>query len=211
MQIAEYLTLYAIVGGISDDKVLVKKTEDALSGGVTMLQLREKGLPADEVIRRARLILPICKKYGAPLIINDDYEAALLCGADGVHVGATDTPVAEIRNIVGKNFIIGATAKSVSAAQAAEKNGADYIGVGACFPSSTKSEAALISPENFKKVLSSVSIPAVAIGGITAANAEKLIGFGASGIAVSGAVFGARDAKSAARELLVAAIKIKEV
>lgn len=208
---AKFLTLYAIVGGISDEKVLIKKVEGALEGGVTMLQLREKSLSPDEVCRRAELLLPVCRKFGVPLIINDDYNIAIKCGADGVHVGANDTPVAEIRNIVGKNFIIGATAKTCEAAKSAEAGGADYMGVGACFQSATKSDALRISPENFKKVCLSAAIPAVAIGGINCRNVLKLRGFGASGIAVSGAIFGADDPKKAARELYNLSIKLKEV
>lgn len=196
------LTLYAVtdrhcLGG----RDLETEVEHALAGGVTCVQLREKDMPEQELIAEAIRIKAICRKYGVPLILNDNYRAALAAGADGVHVGLTDTPAAEIRRVAGAQFLIGATAKTVAQAQAAEAAGADYLGVGAVFPSPTKTDAVRITPEALRTICHSVRIPAVAIGGITAENAAALQGSGAAGIAVVSALFGAADVKAAAQQL----------
>lgn len=180
--------------------------EQAIIGGAGVVQLREKNIGEDDLLREAEKLLKICHKYNVPLIINDDYEAALKCGADGVHVGIEDTSVAEIRRIAGKDFIIGATAKTVEQAKLAERSGADYLGVGAVFPSPTKKNAVRITPQELREICNSVSIPAVAIGGITAENVKEIAGCGHSGIAVVSAVFGAADIKSAADRLRMAAL-----
>lgn len=202
------LLLYAVTDrgclrGIS----LEVAVEQAILGGVGVVQLREKNIAKDELINEAKILLKICHKYNVPLIINDDYEAALKCGADGVHVGIEDAPVSEIRRIAGNDFIIGATAKTVEQAKYAERSGADYLGVGAVFPSPTKTNAIRITPEELKAICNSVNIPAVAIGGISAANVNEIKGCGHSGIAVVSAVFGADDIKNAANELRLAALK----
>ena len=202
------LLLYAVTDrgclrGIS----LEVAVEQAILGGVGVVQLREKNIAKDELINEAKILLKICHKYNVPLIINDDYEAALKCGADGVHVGIEDAPVSEIRRIAGNDFIIGATAKTVEQAKYAERSGADYLGVGAVFPSPTKTNAIRITPEELKAICNSVNIPAVAIGGISAANVNEIKGCGHSGIAVVSAVFSADDIKNAANELRMAALK----
>ena len=135
----------------------------------------------------------MCHRYHIPLIINDNVEVALKSGADGVHVGIEDQPVAEIRRRAGKDFIIGATAKTMEQAKAAEKAGADYLGVGAVFPSPTKQNAIRITREQLKEICTSVSIPAVAIGGISSSNMSELKGGEMSGIAVVSAIFAAED------------------
>ena len=136
------LLLYAVTDrGCLKGKTLEYAVEQAILGGVGIVQLREKNIAEDELIKEAEKLLKICHKYNVPLIINDNYMAALKCGADGVHVGIEDAPVAEIRRIAGKDFIIGATAKTVEQAKLAEKTGADYLGVGAVFPSPTKTNA----------------------------------------------------------------------
>ncbi len=175
--------------------------EQAILGGAGIVQLREKNISTDVLLAEARKLLKICHSHNVPLIINDDYETALKCGADGVHVGIEDAPVAEIRRIAGSDFIIGATAKTIKQARLAEGAGADYLGVGAVFPSPTKANAKRITPEQLKEICGSVSIPAVAIGGITAANVSGIKGCGHSGAAVVSAVFGAKDIKAAAEEL----------
>lgn len=175
--------------------------EDALKGGVTMVQLREKNLAEDEFTSEAMMIKELCHRYNVPLIINDNVNVALKSGADGVHVGIEDEPVAEIRSRVGRDFIIGATAKTVEQAQAAEKAGADYLGVGAVFSSPTKKNAIRITIEKLRDICASVSIPAVAIGGIGLDNVMELKGGGMSGIAVVSAIFSAHDIESAAAEL----------
>ena len=193
------LLLYAITDrGSLDKKVFFGKIEEALQGGVTILQLREKELDEDSFTDEAIEVKALCRKYGIPLIINDNVNVALKSGADGVHVGIEDMPIDEIRRKTPDSFIIGATCKTVEQAQSAERLGADYMGVGAVFPSPTKKNAVRITREQLKEICSSVSIPAVAIGGITLENVGELQGGGMSGIAVVSAVFSADDIQKAA-------------
>ena len=194
------LSLY----GITDRKwvgkyTLEEQVEQALKGGVTILQLREKSMERNDLIAAAKRIGILCRKYNVPLIINDDYEAALESGADGVHVGIEDTAVIEIRKKVPKDFIIGATAKTVEQALDAYEQGADYLGVGAVFPSPTKKNAIRITNRQLNEICECVPIPCVAIGGISYDNADELMGASINGIAVVSAVFGAEDIESAAR------------
>lgn len=198
----ENLLLYAITDReCIGDRDFYREIENALAGGVTILQLREKNSDTEALIAEAAKIKVICKKYNVPLIINDDVEAAVKSGADGVHVGAEDMTVAEIRKKVGADFIIGATAKTVEQAKAAETGGADYLGVGAVFPSPTKKNAVRITAEQLKEISSAVSIPVVAIGGLTYDNIDIIANSGVSGAAVISAVFGAQDIKAAAEKL----------
>lgn len=193
------LLLYAITDrGSLDKNVFFEKIEEALQGGVTILQLREKELDEDSFTDEAIEVKAICHKYGVPLIINDNVDVALKSGADGVHVGIEDMPIDEIRRKAPDSFIIGATCKTVEQAQSAESLGADYMGVGAVFPSPTKKNAVRITREQLKEICSSVSIPAVAIGGITLENVGELNGGGMSGIAVVSAVFSADDIQKTA-------------
>ena len=198
----EMLLLYAVtdrswVGRQS----LYEQIEDALKGGVTIVQLREKNLADDEFVAEAIKIKELCHRYHVPLIINDNVDVALKSGADGVHVGIEDIPVSKIRKKVGKDFIIGATAKTVEQAKAAEKAGADYLGVGAVFPSPTKKNAIRITTEQLKEICSSISIPAVAIGGISLENVFEIKGGGMDGIAVVSAIFAADDIQKTTAEL----------
>lgn len=170
----------------------------ALEGGVTLLQLREKELETADLARLAERVKKVCSDFGVPLIVNDDAQAALLSGADGVHVGSEDEAVSLIRQRAGADFIIGATAKTPERARLAEAQGADYLGVGAVFPSPTKPDALRITPAMLKTIASSVSIPCVAIGGITRDNVGELSGCGIYGAAVVNAVFGQSDVKHAA-------------
>ncbi|MEE0110027.1 MAG: thiamine phosphate synthase [Oscillospiraceae bacterium] len=198
----EALLLYAVTDRAWIGKqTLLEQIEDALKGGVTILQLREKGLDEDSFVKEAIQVKALCRRYGVPLIINDNLEVALRSGADGVHVGIEDAPVAEIRQRTGKDFLIGATAKTVTQAVLAEKSGADYLGVGAVFPSPTKKNAVRITPEQLKAICTSVCIPTVAIGGISLENAAQLKGGGMDGIAVVSAIFGAGDIQKAARQM----------
>ena len=192
------LLLYAITDRRNlDKKMFFEKIEEALQGGVTILQLREKELDEDSFINEAIEVKNICRKHGVPLIINDNVNVALKSGADGVHVGIEDMPIDEIRRTVPDSFIIGATCKTVEQAQSAERLGADYMGVGAVFPSPTKKNAVRITREQLKEICASVSIPAVAIGGISLENVDELKGGGMSGIAVVSAVFSADDIQKA--------------
>ena len=205
----EMLLLYAVTDRKwTGEKNLYRQVEEALKGGATLIQLREKNMPQEEFLKEAREMAALCHRYGTALIINDNVEVALKSGADGVHVGMEDLPVKEIRKQVPGDFIIGATAKTTEQAQRAEKEGADYLGVGAVFPSPTKKNAIRITTEELKKICSSVRIPAVAIGGITSENAGTLVGGGMAGMALVSAVFGASDIE---RETAGLKKKIQEV
>ncbi len=196
------LLLYAVTDRSREDsQTLYEQIEDALKGGATMVQLREKTLSEDEFVAEAVKIKELCHSYNVPLIINDNVDVAFRSGADGVHVGIEDAPVTEIRKRVSEDFIIGATAKTVEQAQFAEKSGADYLGVGAVFPSPTKKNAVRITTEQLKEICSSVSIPAVAIGGLSLENMPEIKGGGICGVAVVSAIFGAENIKRATKQL----------
>lgn len=202
----EQLLLYAVTDRAwTGQQTLLEQIEDALKGGVTLVQLREKDLPREDFLAESKAARDLCHRYGVPLIINDDLEVALQSGADGVHVGAEDQPVGQIRRQVGPRFIIGATAKTIEQAQAAQAAGADYLGVGAVFPSPTKENAKRITLDQLRAICSSVTIPAVAIGGISRENIGQLRGGGMAGVAVVSALFGAPDIQAAARTLKAAA------
>lgn len=201
--------LYAVTDrSWTGQQSLYEQIEAALKGGVTMVQLREKHLSEDELVAEAIQIKELCHRYEVPLIINDNVDAALKSGADGVHVGIEDAPVSEIRKRAGDDFIIGATAKTTEQAKAAEAAGADYLGVGAVFPSPTKKNAIRITPQDLREICGSVAIPAVAIGGITEDNVSEIKGGGMAGVAVVSAIFAAEDIQKAAAELK---IKVKAV
>lgn len=190
----ERLLLYAVTDrGWTGKQTLYEQVEAALRGGVTLVQLREKQLSQEEFLKEAREIKALCHSFQVPLIINDNMEVALKSGADGIHVGMDDMAVSEIRKKAPKDFIIGATAKTIEQAKKAEKEGADYLGVGAVFPSPTKKNAIRITTENLREICTSVSIPAVAIGGITYENMGELSGGSMAGVAVVSAIFGAWD------------------
>lgn len=196
------LLLYAVTDRAwTGRQTLYEQIESALRGGTTMIQLREKNLSDEDFIREAVQVKALCSRYNVPLIINDRPAVALKSGADGVHVGIEDQPVEEIRRAAGKDFIIGATAKTVEQAQKAQSAGADYLGVGAVFPSPTKKNAIRITAGQLREICASVSIPAVAIGGISKQNMPELMGTGIHGVAVVSAVFSAGDIKAACKEL----------
>lgn len=186
----ENLLLYAVTDRAwAGEKSLYRQIEEALKGGVTLLQLREKNLSEQAFQEEAVAVRDLCHDYQVPLIINDNVEVAKKSGADGVHVGIMDAPVAEIRREMGEDFIIGATAKTVEQAKEAEAAGADYLGVGAVFPSPTKTEAIRITKEQLVEIRQSTSLPIVAIGGIGYANLGELAGSGVDGVAVVSAIF----------------------
>lgn len=203
LNIKKILKLYAVTDRTHlNGKTLAEAVELAIQGGVTCVQLREKNISYNEYISKAVEIREICHKYDVPLIINDNYRVALASGADGVHVGIEDTAVSEIRKNVGDNFIIGATAKTIEQAQKAQKDGADYLGVGAVFPSPTKTNAIRITPEKLTEICKSISIPVVAIGGINLENIHLIKNCGQSGIAVVSALFSQDDIKESAERLI---------
>lgn len=178
-------------------QTLLEQIEDALKGGATIVQLREKNMDEKAFVEEAIAVRNLCRKYNVPLIINDNVDVALKSRADGVHVGIEDTPVEEIRKRVPADFIIGATCKTIGQAKAAEAAGADYIGVGAVFPSSTKTSAVRITNEQLREIVSSVTIPAVAIGGICYENVCEMKGSSICGVAVVSAIFAAEDIEKA--------------
>lgn len=199
---AQNLLLYAVTDRAwVGRQTLLEQIESALKGGVTLVQLREKDLPRLDYIRQAAQATALCHRYGVPLIVNDSLEVALKSGADGVHVGIEDQPVAEIRRHAGKGFLIGATAKTVEQARAAQAAGADYLGVGAVFPSPTKKNAIRITTGQLREICASVSIPCVAIGGISRENLPALAGGGMDGFALVSAIFSQPDIEAACREL----------
>ena len=180
----------------------VETVEAAVRGGATMVQLREKETPPEEVIRLGRDILTVTRRYGALLIVNDHPTIAREIGADGVHVGRDDPPLAEARAIVGVEAIIGASCYGeVDRAVAAEQAGADYVAFGTPFPSPTKAKRTDISLGIFHEAKQRVRVPVFAIGGITLANARQVIDAGADGIAIVSGVFAAPDVEAAARTL----------
>lgn len=196
------LLLYAVTDRAWVGKQsLYEQIEEAIYGGVTIVQLREKNMTEESFLEEAIQIRELCHAHQIPLIINDHVDIALRSGADGVHVGIEDVPVEEIRRKVGKDFIIGATAKTVEQAIAAQQAGADYLGVGAVFPSSTKKNAIRITQEQLKEITSSVAIPTVAIGGITLENMEELRGGGMDGVAVVSEIFAAEDIRNTTKKL----------
>lgn len=198
----EQLLLYAVTNRVhAVDKTLYEQVKEALDGGVTCVQLREKYMDEDRFTEEAVKLKALCENYGVPLIINDNLNVALRSGADGVHVGQEDMSADEIRKLAGSDFIIGVTAKTIEQAKAAEQAGADYIGVGAVFPSPTKQGAIRITAEELKEICGSVSIPAVAIGGVSLENMNLLKGMGMNGFAVVSALFAAEDIKVRARSL----------
>lgn len=198
----DMLNIYAITDReCLKGKDMKLQVELAVQGGATMIQLREKNISTEKLAEIAAELVTVCHKHGVKLIVNDDWKAAVLSGADGVHIGLEDASVAEIRANTDTAFIIGATAKTVEQAKKAQAQGASYIGVGAVFSSPTKKNAVRITPAELREICRSVSIPAVAIGGITKDNMWGLRGCGNRGIAVVSAVFGADNPYTAAKEL----------
>ncbi|MDO5397488.1 MAG: thiamine phosphate synthase [bacterium] len=196
------LTLYAVTDrGCLNGRNLHNAVQAALEGGVTLVQLREKDIPIDEYIREAKDIMAVCSRFGVPLLINDNVEVCLKSGADGVHLGQNDMPCDEARRLLGDKKIIGVTAKTVEQAQTAQKMGADYLGSGAVFGTSTKADAVKMDMETLKSICASVSIPVAAIGGINKQNIRKLEGSGISGAAIVSGIFGNDDIRAASKEL----------
>lgn len=201
MKLLKDMLLFYAITESGRSETLLKRVEEALLGGVTLVQLREKDLSEERLLREASALCELCHRYQVPLIVNDNLEIALKSGADGVHVGADDLPVGKIRERVGKDFIVGATAKTVEQARAAQSQGADYLGVGAIFPSPTKQNAVRVTREELGAICAAVDIPVVAIGGISAENLNEIAGVGIAGVAVVSAIFSAKDILAATREL----------
>ncbi len=197
------LLLYAVTDRAwLGEKTLYEQVEEALLGGATMIQLREKEMDDEDFLREAFEIKDLCRKYKVPFLINDNVEVALKCGADGVHVGQSDMEAGLVREKIGADMILGVSAHTIEQALAAESRGADYLGVGAVFSTSTKSDANAVSYETLRAICKAVKIPVVAIGGISPENVLKLSGSGIAGIAVVSAIFAGGNIKKAAEEML---------
>lgn len=196
------LALYLVTDSTNmDEKIFLSKIEGACRGGVTILQLREKNKTTKEYYDLAKKVKLITDKYRIPLIIDDRIDVALAVDADGVHIGSDDMPIHEARRIMGDNKIIGVTAKTLERAKEAEKAGADYLGVGAIYPTTTKVKTVLTSVDTLKEICNGVSIPVGAIGGLNKENCDILKGVPVSGICVVSAIMKAEDSEREAREL----------
>ena len=183
------------------DSTLCEQVEQALSGGATFVQLREKELDYDIFYDEAVEIKALCARYKVPFVINDNVELAISMDADGVHVGQSDMEALDVRKLLGPGKIIGVSVQTVEQAIRAEEHGADYLGVGAVFSTNSKDDADDVSHETLKAICEAVHIPVVAIGGITLENVMSLRGSGIAGVAVISALFAQPDIKSAAVEL----------
>lgn len=200
----EDLLLYAVTDrSWLHGETLYSQVEKTLKGGATFLQLREKELDEGAFLQEAVEIKELCKKYHVPFIINDNVDIALAMDADGVHVGQSDMEAGDVRQKLGPDKIIGVSAQTVEQAILAEKHGADYLGVGAVFSTGTKPDADDVSCDTLKEICEAVSIPVVAIGGITKENLMQLKGSKIAGIAVVSAIFAQKDITAATQELRI--------
>jgi len=199
---ADAMTLYAVTDRTwVKDTTLMDQVKEALEGGITFLQLREKHLSKEEFIKEAREMKELSKEYKVLFVINDNIEVALAVDADGVHIGQDDMSVEEARKLLGEDKIIGVSAHNVEEAIKAQKGGADYLGVGAVCATSTKKDANVVSKEEIKKICHTVEIPVVAIGGIKKENIKTLEGTDVDGVAVVSAIFAAKDIKKDTKQL----------
>ena len=180
---------------------LYEQVEQALKGGVTCVQLREKELDAQHFLEEAREIGALCRRYGVPFFVNDNVEIAIKCKAEGIHVGQEDMAAAKVRQRVGDDMMIGVSAHSVEEALEAVKNGADCLGVGAMFSTATKTDVEVMTTETLRDICNAVDIPVVAIGGISKENMSQLSGTGVDGVALVSAIFAAEDIESECRLL----------
>ena len=206
------LLLYAVtdrhwLNGRSLNEVV----KESLDGGVTFVQLREKELDDETFLKEAKELQSLCGEYHVPFVINDNVDIAMKINADGVHVGQSDMEAGDVRSKLGPDKIIGVSAATVEQAVLAEKRGADYLGVGAVFPTGSKDDAVDVSHETLKAICGAVSIPVIAIGGISQKNIHELSGSGICGVAVISAIYAADDIKKAAQELRTAAEDIADV
>ncbi|MDD6291715.1 MAG: thiamine phosphate synthase [Lachnospiraceae bacterium] len=198
----EQLKLYAVTDrSWLGDETLYEQVEKALKGGATMVQLREKNLDEETFVQEAEEIMELCHRYQVPFIVNDNVELAKRIGADGVHIGQADMELEQARKLLGADAIIGVTAKTIQQAKAAEEGGADYLGSGAVFGSSTKPDAKPMDHALLQEICGSVEIPVVAIGGISAANVMQLKGRGMAGVAVVSGIFACEDIEAGTKEL----------
>lgn len=198
------LMLYAVTDrSWLKGSTLYSQVEEALKGGATFIQLREKNLNKSEFLKEAQRIRVCCDIYQVPFVINDDVEIAIKSNADGVHLGQKDRPVQEVRAILGEDKIIGVSARTIEQAKAAERDRANYIGVGAVFETKSKLDTEHVNYEMLKAICDAVSIPVIAIGGISQDNIHRLAGSGIAGVAVISAIFAQENIKLATHQLKV--------
>ena len=196
------MLLYAVTNRAWVGKMtLMEQVEAVLKNGATCVQLREKDLDEASFLAEAREMAALCRRYHVPFIVNDNVDIAIACGADGVHVGQEDMAAGDVRRRVGPNMLVGVSAHTVEEALDAVKNGADYLGLGSVFSTSTKLDVDLMSRETLQAICRAVDVPTVAIGGISRKNILDLAGSGVDGVAVVSALFGAPDPGAAAAEL----------
>ena len=202
-EIRKSLLLYAVTDRmwLNEGETLISVAEEVLKNGATFLQIREKALNEDDFEAEAEALHALCAKYRVPFVVNDSVEIALRCNADGVHVGQEDMAAAKARQLLGPDKIIGVSCKTPEQAKKAQADGADYIGTGAAFATTTKKDTRALSREELQAVAEAVDIPVVAIGGINAGNLLELSGCGVDGVAVVSAIFAQDDPRAAAEEL----------
>ena len=196
------LSLYLVTDNSDDEEKFLKTIEEAILGGVSVVQIREKTADTLDFYNLALKVKEITAKHSVPLIINDRVDIALAIDADGVHVGQSDMPCDVTRKLIGDDKILGVSAATVKEAQKAEKDGADYIGTGAVFPTATKDDAQSVTKSQLKEVVESIDIPVVAIGGINLKNANELTDTGIAGLSVVSAIMSADNPRKASQELL---------
>lgn len=196
------LSLYLVTDKSDDVEKFLNTIEEAIKGGVSVVQIREKTKDTLDFYNLALKVKEITTKYDVPLIINDRVDVALAIDADGVHVGQSDMPCDVTRKLVGPDKIVGISAATIDEAKKAEKDGADYIGTGAVFPTATKDDAPKITKNDLKEIVDSINIPVVAIGGINQDNAGELIDTGIAGLSVVSAIMSSDNPKKSAEELL---------
>lgn len=205
------LLLYAVTDRYwLGEETLYDQVKKALDGGATFIQLREKNLAREKFLEEAIQIQELCRMYKVPFVINDEVSIAKEIDADGVHVGQSDMEALDVRNMLGPDKILGVSAQTVEQALLAEAHGADYLGVGAVFATGSKDDADDVSHETLKAICEAVSIPVIAIGGITKDNVAQLTGSGICGVAVISAIFGQKDITAATGSLKQAVIKMLE-
>lgn len=196
------LSLYLVTDNSDDEEKFLNTIEEAIKGGVSVVQIREKTADTLDFYELAVKVKKITKEYNVPLIINDRVDVALAIDADGVHVGQSDMPCDVTRKLIGEDKILGVSAATIEEAQKAQKDGADYLGTGAVFPTQTKDDAPKVTKEELKEIVDSVDIPIVAIGGITLENAHELNDTGIAGLSVVSAIMSSENPKKSSEELL---------
>ncbi len=208
----KHMLLYAVTdrAWTGEQQSLYAQVEAALKGGVTCVQLREKELDEMAFLQEARDICDLCHRYGIPFIVNDNVDIAIACGADGIHVGQEDMAADKVRRLVGDGMMLGVSVHTVEEAREAVANGADYLGLGAVFPTSTKTDVEQMPGALLREICGAVDVPIVAIGGINRNNIESLSGSGVDGVALVSAIFSTADIEGTCRDLRVLAERMVE-